>query len=136
MLASLFTLILSGHLDLFLILLCTLFSQKDVDLSKDDLLGDILQDLHSEVGSLSLQSDVTLHFHLQFIIYSFLFFLQKQTLLTPPPVVTLKKKKSHGSPMNPFSIKPQTPKVSLNHLPVILMLKYNIFKNHIKHKEK
>lgn len=72
--ASLFTLILSGHLDLFLILLCTLFSQKDVDLSKDDLLGDILQDLHSEVGSLSLQSDVTLHFYLQFIIYSFLFF--------------------------------------------------------------
>lgn len=62
MLASLFTLILSGHLYLFLILLCTLFSQKDVDLSKDDLLGDILQDLHSEVGSFSLQSDVTLHF--------------------------------------------------------------------------
>lgn len=24
--------------------------QKDVDLSKDDLLGDILQDLHSEVS--------------------------------------------------------------------------------------
>ncbi|CAG5895861.1 unnamed protein product [Menidia menidia] len=53
--------------------------EKDVDLSKDDLLGDILQDLHSE----------------------------KASLLTPPPVVTLKKKKSVGSPMNPFSIKPQ-----------------------------
>ena len=25
--------------------------QKDVDLSKDDLLGDLLQDLHSEVGA-------------------------------------------------------------------------------------
>lgn len=33
------------------------FSQKDVDLSKDDLLGDILQDLHSEVGSFSLHLD-------------------------------------------------------------------------------
>ncbi|XP_028289238.1 DNA polymerase alpha catalytic subunit isoform X2 [Parambassis ranga] len=59
-------------------------AEKDVDLSKDDLLGDILQDLHSE----------------------------KTTLLTPPPVVTLKKKKSVGSPMNPFSVKPQTPKES------------------------
>ncbi|XP_047424576.1 DNA polymerase alpha catalytic subunit isoform X2 [Mugil cephalus] len=59
-------------------------AEKDVDLSKDDLLGDILQDLHSE----------------------------KSTLLTPPPVVTLKKKKSLGSPMNPFSIKPQVPKES------------------------
>uniref|UniRef100_I3KAC7 DNA polymerase n=1 Tax=Oreochromis niloticus TaxID=8128 RepID=I3KAC7_ORENI len=57
-------------------------AEKDVDLSKDDLLGDILQDLHSE----------------------------KPALLTPPPVVTLKKKKSVGSPMNPFSIKPQLPK--------------------------
>ena len=26
------------------------FLQKDVDLSKDDLLGDLLQDLHSEVS--------------------------------------------------------------------------------------
>ncbi|KAM7369988.1 hypothetical protein PAMP_011275 [Pampus punctatissimus] len=59
-------------------------AEKDVDLSKDDLLGDILQDLHSE----------------------------KPSLLTPPPVVTLKKKKSLGSPMNPFSIKPQMPKES------------------------
>ncbi|XP_035798609.2 DNA polymerase alpha catalytic subunit isoform X3 [Amphiprion ocellaris] len=58
-------------------------AEKDVDLSKDDLLGDILQDLHSEPA-----------------------------LLTPPPVVTLKKKKSLGSPMNPFSIKPQMPKES------------------------
>uniref|UniRef100_A0A3B4AGT0 DNA polymerase n=1 Tax=Periophthalmus magnuspinnatus TaxID=409849 RepID=A0A3B4AGT0_9GOBI len=52
-------------------------AEKDVDLSKDDLLGDILQDLHSE----------------------------KSSALTPPPVVTLKKKKALGSPMNPFSIK-------------------------------
>ncbi|XP_026148395.1 DNA polymerase alpha catalytic subunit [Mastacembelus armatus] len=57
-------------------------AEKDVDLSKDDLLGDILQDLHAE----------------------------KSAVLTPPPVVTLKKKKSLGSPMNPFSIKPQMPK--------------------------
>lgn len=47
----------SLHLDWFLILLCTFFSQKDVDLSKDDLLGDILQDLHSDVGSFSLPFD-------------------------------------------------------------------------------
>ncbi|TMS09148.1 DNA polymerase alpha catalytic subunit [Larimichthys crocea] len=59
-------------------------AEKDVDLSKDDLLGDILQDLHSE----------------------------KPNVRTPPPVVTLKKKKSLGSPMNPFSIKPQMPKES------------------------
>ncbi|XP_066519942.1 DNA polymerase alpha catalytic subunit isoform X2 [Hoplias malabaricus] len=57
-------------------------AEKDVDLSKDDLLGDILQDLHSE----------------------------KPMLLTPPPVITLKKKKTLGSPMNPFSVKPQAPK--------------------------
>ncbi|XP_023272748.1 DNA polymerase alpha catalytic subunit [Seriola lalandi dorsalis] len=59
-------------------------AEKDVDLSKDDLLGDILQDLHSE----------------------------KPSPLAPPPVVTLKKKKSLGSPMNPFSIKPPKPKES------------------------
>lgn len=52
-------------------------AEKDVDLSKDDLLGNILQDLHSE----------------------------KSSVLTPPPVVTLKKKKALGSPMNPFSVK-------------------------------
>ncbi|XP_037549936.1 DNA polymerase alpha catalytic subunit-like [Nematolebias whitei] len=57
-------------------------AEKDVDLSKDDLLGDILQDLHAE----------------------------KPSALTPPPVVTLKKKKSVASPMNPFSIKPQISK--------------------------
>ncbi|XP_068200124.1 DNA polymerase alpha catalytic subunit [Antennarius striatus] len=56
--------------------------EKDVDLSKDDLLGDILQDLHSE------------------------------PILTPPPVVTVRRKKSLGSPMNPFSIKPQNTKES------------------------
>uniref|UniRef100_A0A672SXJ7 DNA polymerase n=1 Tax=Sinocyclocheilus grahami TaxID=75366 RepID=A0A672SXJ7_SINGR len=58
-------------------------AEKHVDLSQDDLLGDILQDLHSE----------------------------KPVLLTPPPVITLKKKKTLGSPMNPFSVKPQVPKV-------------------------
>uniref|UniRef100_A0A3P9JM83 DNA polymerase n=1 Tax=Oryzias latipes TaxID=8090 RepID=A0A3P9JM83_ORYLA len=59
-------------------------AEKDIDLSKDDLLGDILQDLHSE----------------------------KPAVLAPPPVITLKKKKSLGSPMNPFSIRPQMPKES------------------------
>ncbi|XP_024136081.1 DNA polymerase alpha catalytic subunit isoform X2 [Oryzias melastigma] len=59
-------------------------AEKDIDLSKDDLLGDILQDLHSE----------------------------KPAVLAPPPVVNLKKKKSLGSPMNPFSIRPQIPKES------------------------
>uniref|UniRef100_A0A7N8XNX6 Polymerase (DNA directed), alpha 1 n=1 Tax=Mastacembelus armatus TaxID=205130 RepID=A0A7N8XNX6_9TELE len=52
-------------------------AEKDVDLSKDDLLGDILQDLHAEVGTIPSRL----------------------------------KKKSLGSPMNPFSIKPQMPKV-------------------------
>uniref|UniRef100_A0A674EP71 DNA polymerase n=1 Tax=Salmo trutta TaxID=8032 RepID=A0A674EP71_SALTR len=56
-------------------------AEKDVDLSKDDLLGDILQDLHSE----------------------------RPSPLTPP-VVTLKKKKALGTTVNPFSIKTQTPK--------------------------
>ncbi|XP_060718299.1 DNA polymerase alpha catalytic subunit isoform X2 [Tachysurus vachellii] len=51
-------------------------AEKNVDLSKDDLLGDILEDLHSE----------------------------KPVLLTPPPVITLKKKRALGSPMNPFSV--------------------------------
>ncbi|XP_059380720.1 DNA polymerase alpha catalytic subunit [Carassius carassius] len=59
-------------------------AEKHVDLSQDDLLGDILQDLHSE----------------------------KLVLFTPPPVITLKKKKTLGSPMNPFSVKPQVPKES------------------------
>lgn len=57
-------------------------AEKHVDLSQDDLLGDILQDLHSE----------------------------KSVVLTPPPIITLKKKKTLGSPMNPFSVKPQMPK--------------------------
>ncbi|XP_028655248.1 DNA polymerase alpha catalytic subunit isoform X1 [Erpetoichthys calabaricus] len=60
-------------------------SEKDIDLSKDDLLGDILQDLHSENSS----------------------------LLTPPPVMTLKKKKKPvGVPLNPFSVKTSTVKAS------------------------
>uniref|UniRef100_A0A8C5EU75 DNA polymerase n=1 Tax=Gouania willdenowi TaxID=441366 RepID=A0A8C5EU75_GOUWI len=60
-------------------------AEKDVDLSKDDLLGDILQDLHAE----------------------------KHKLLMPP-AVSLKKKKSLGSPLNPFSVRPQIPKVDNN----------------------
>uniref|UniRef100_A0A3Q2YXQ5 DNA polymerase n=1 Tax=Hippocampus comes TaxID=109280 RepID=A0A3Q2YXQ5_HIPCM len=59
-------------------------AEKDVDLSKDDLLGDILQDLHSE----------------------------KSTILAP--VVTLKKKKSLGSPLNPFSVKPQMSRLAFD----------------------
>ncbi|XP_072901729.1 DNA polymerase alpha catalytic subunit isoform X1 [Hemitrygon akajei] len=59
-------------------------AEKDVDLSKDDLLGDILQDLHSEASSIS----------------------------APPPVVVLKKKKPAGVLANPFSVKQPTPKVS------------------------
>ncbi|MGH0172441.1 UNVERIFIED_CONTAM: hypothetical protein FKN15_005013 [Acipenser sinensis] len=59
-------------------------SEKDIDLSKDDLLGDLLQDLHSE----------------------------KPQLLMPPPVITLKKKKPVGVPQNPFSVKLQAPKAS------------------------
>ncbi|TSK98505.1 DNA polymerase alpha catalytic subunit [Bagarius yarrelli] len=59
-------------------------SEKNVDLSKDDLLGDILEDLHSE----------------------------KPSLLTPPPVITLKKKRALGSPINPFSVQSRTPKES------------------------
>ncbi|GAA6086254.1 DNA polymerase alpha catalytic subunit isoform X1, partial [Tachysurus ichikawai] len=59
-------------------------AEKNVDLSKDDLLGDILEDLHSE----------------------------KPVLLTPPPVITLKKKRALGSPMNPFSVQTQTLKES------------------------
>uniref|UniRef100_A0A3B3QW26 DNA polymerase n=1 Tax=Paramormyrops kingsleyae TaxID=1676925 RepID=A0A3B3QW26_9TELE len=58
--------------------------EKDVDLSSDALLGDILQDLLSE----------------------------KPAVLTPPPVVTLRKKRAMGVPMNQFAIKPQTPKVA------------------------
>ncbi|KAK2859392.1 hypothetical protein Q5P01_004012 [Channa striata] len=70
-------------------------AEKDVDLSKDDLLGDILQDLHSE----------------------------KPTILTPPPVVTLKKKKSPPSAtgLKAKVIKPSpsatTPKPSARHSP-------------------
>ncbi len=52
-----------------------------------------------------------MHSNICFKISLSLLFSQKPTVLTPPPVVTLKKKKSVGSPMNPFSIKPQIPKV-------------------------
>ncbi|KAG9485686.1 hypothetical protein GDO78_008663 [Eleutherodactylus coqui] len=48
---------------------------KAVDLSKDDLLGDLLQDLKSQ-----------------------------PVQITPPPVITLKKKRPAGTPLNPFSM--------------------------------
>ncbi|KAJ8375624.1 hypothetical protein SKAU_G00062040 [Synaphobranchus kaupii] len=59
-------------------------AERDVDLSKDDLLGDLLQDLHSE----------------------------KPSLLTPSPVISLKMKKPRGVPQNPFSVQPKAPKDS------------------------
>uniref|UniRef100_A0A8C0F8T7 DNA polymerase n=1 Tax=Bubo bubo TaxID=30461 RepID=A0A8C0F8T7_BUBBB len=57
-------------------------TDKTVDLSKDDLLGDILQDLNAETVQIS-----------------------------PPPVVMLKRKRSAGVPLNPFSVQSQTHKV-------------------------
>ncbi|KAM6143676.1 DNA polymerase alpha catalytic subunit isoform 1-T1 [Erethizon dorsatum] len=50
-------------------------ADKAVDLSKDDLLGDILQDLNTETPQ-----------------------------ITPPPVMILKKKRSIGASQNPFSV--------------------------------
>uniref|UniRef100_A0A8C1IJB8 DNA polymerase n=1 Tax=Cyprinus carpio TaxID=7962 RepID=A0A8C1IJB8_CYPCA len=52
----------------------------------------------------SMFMNITLPLFSQFGIF-------KPVLLTPPPVITLKKKKTLGSPMNPFSVKPQVPKV-------------------------
>ncbi|OXB62902.1 hypothetical protein ASZ78_001024 [Callipepla squamata] len=57
-------------------------TDKTVDLSKDDLLGDILQDLNAETVQLS-----------------------------PPPILMLKRKRSAGMPLNPFSVQSQAPKV-------------------------
>uniref|UniRef100_A0A8C5LWH3 DNA polymerase n=1 Tax=Leptobrachium leishanense TaxID=445787 RepID=A0A8C5LWH3_9ANUR len=56
---------------------------KAVDLSKDELLGDLLQDLKSQSSQ-----------------------------ITPPPIVTLKKKRPAGAPLNPFSVSSASPKVS------------------------
>uniref|UniRef100_A0A674HWU5 DNA polymerase n=1 Tax=Terrapene triunguis TaxID=2587831 RepID=A0A674HWU5_9SAUR len=50
-------------------------TDKTVDLSKDDLLGDILQDLNAETVQ-----------------------------ITPPPVVKLRKKRPVGASLNPFSV--------------------------------
>ncbi|XP_008578186.1 PREDICTED: DNA polymerase alpha catalytic subunit, partial [Galeopterus variegatus] len=50
-------------------------ADKTVDLSKDDLLGDILQDLNTETPQ-----------------------------ITPPPVIIPKKKRSIGASVNPFSV--------------------------------
>ncbi|NWY10256.1 DPOLA polymerase, partial [Aphelocoma coerulescens] len=50
-------------------------TDKTVDLSKDDLLGDILQDISAETVQLS-----------------------------PPPIIMLKRKRSAGVPLNPFSV--------------------------------
>ncbi|XP_020388539.2 DNA polymerase alpha catalytic subunit [Rhincodon typus] len=58
--------------------------EKDVDLSKDDLLGDILNDLHAEAPLIP----------------------------TPPPAVILKRKKPAGVSANPFSVRPPTLKIS------------------------
>lgn len=60
-------------------------TDKSVDLSKDDLLGDLLQDLKSQPAQ-----------------------------ITPPPIVTLKKRRPAGAPLNPFSIlaAPSAPKAS------------------------
>ncbi|XP_038658169.1 DNA polymerase alpha catalytic subunit [Scyliorhinus canicula] len=57
-------------------------AEKDVDLTKDDLLGDILQDLHAEASSQP----------------------------APPPAVVLKRRKPAGVSANPFSVKPPTHK--------------------------
>ncbi|KAM9320273.1 DNA polymerase alpha catalytic subunit-like [Gastrophryne carolinensis] len=56
-------------------------SDKSVDLSKDDLLGDLLQDLKS----------------------------QPTQITPPPPIVTLKKKRPAGVPLNPFSVPSASP---------------------------
>uniref|UniRef100_A0A8D1TER6 DNA polymerase n=2 Tax=Sus scrofa TaxID=9823 RepID=A0A8D1TER6_PIG len=50
-------------------------ADKAIDLSKDDLLGDILQDLNTETPQ-----------------------------ITPPPVIISKKKRSSGASLNPFSV--------------------------------
>lgn len=134
--ASLFILISSVHLDLCLILLCALFSQKDVDLSKDDLLGDILQDLHSEVSSLSLQLNETLYFHPQVIIYSFFFFFFAETNSSDSSTSCHSEEKEVSRPTYEPLLHKTSDAKGLNHLPVILMLKYNIFINQTKHKEK
>ncbi|KAF4797856.1 hypothetical protein TURU_069929 [Turdus rufiventris] len=57
-------------------------TDKTVDLSKDDLLGDILQDISAETVQLS-----------------------------PPPIIMLKRKRSAGASLNPFSVQSQTSKV-------------------------
>ncbi|KAJ6667574.1 hypothetical protein lerEdw1_016695 [Lerista edwardsae] len=57
-------------------------TDKAVDLSKDDLLGDILQDLNAE----------SVH-------------------IAPPPVVMLKKKRLSGTSLNPFSVQSQISKM-------------------------
>uniref|UniRef100_A0A8C4VQ49 DNA polymerase n=1 Tax=Gopherus evgoodei TaxID=1825980 RepID=A0A8C4VQ49_9SAUR len=59
-------------------------TDKTVDLSKDDLLGDILQDLNAETVQ-----------------------------ITPPPVVKLKKKRPVGASLNPFSVHSQAHTVKL-----------------------
>ncbi|XP_075710123.1 DNA polymerase alpha catalytic subunit isoform X2 [Rhinoderma darwinii] len=58
-------------------------TDKAVDLSKDDLLGDLLKDLKSQ-----------------------------PVQITPPPIITLKKKRPAGTPRNPFSLPAATSKAS------------------------
>ncbi|XP_063811770.1 DNA polymerase alpha catalytic subunit isoform X2 [Pseudophryne corroboree] len=55
-------------------------TDKAVDLSTDDLLGDLLQDLKSQSAH-----------------------------ITPPPIITLKKKRPAGTPLNPFSLPTEGP---------------------------
>nr|XP_033803913.1 DNA polymerase alpha catalytic subunit isoform X2 [Geotrypetes seraphini] len=57
---------------------------KTVDLSKDDLLGDILQDLNNA----------------------------EMPQLAPPPVIMLKKRRPAGVALNPFSVQSPLPKVT------------------------
>ncbi|XP_069493401.1 DNA polymerase alpha catalytic subunit isoform X2 [Ambystoma mexicanum] len=59
-------------------------ADKTVDLSKDDLLGDILQDINAAAPIISL-----------------------------PPVVALKKKRLAGAARNPFSVQAPSPKVTV-----------------------
>uniref|UniRef100_A0A5F8GFC4 DNA polymerase n=1 Tax=Monodelphis domestica TaxID=13616 RepID=A0A5F8GFC4_MONDO len=65
-------------------------TDKVVDLSKDDLLGDILQDLNSSTPQ-----------------------------ITPPPVMMLKKKRPTGASLNPFSVQiPKATPLGKNDVPI------------------
>uniref|UniRef100_A0A8C2PYZ0 DNA polymerase n=1 Tax=Cyprinus carpio TaxID=7962 RepID=A0A8C2PYZ0_CYPCA len=63
----------------------------------------------------------------KFFLFSVLSILQclYYILLTPPPVITLKKKKTLGSPMNPFSVKPQVPKVVIINCNITIFMPFS-----------